>query len=403
MAGAQVNAHQPPAVGVGRRPGEFAGSDDLFDLQRGGHVQSHAVDGLGPHVDLDLRLQPRFPFRDPQQTLQRRRGVAGHGHRLQRQRVRDRAELEGLIRPQAERAFLGGADRGQRVGHVGGDVRPRQARDAGRAQFQQRAAADRQAAFVQDGAVHRDRRRGELGRLVRGHDAAAGQVQRDPLAVHGFFEQRDVQPLEIVRRLEVPHADVVAQDFLHQVTGGDQDLEAVAAAAGEFEVQLPDQPQAVFLHVQHRFRGDGQAAIHLAFGHLGTPLQVQRPVGGQRGGNLLVVGRRLVFAAVGQTGQTDFGASGRHGQREPGRRGRRQLPGRDAPAAATFQVQADLQRELLAALARQVQHGEDRIRRRRSLDGLDWPAAVADPVAERAAAQAGSVAAEPACRRWWPT
>lgn len=110
------------------------------------------------------------------------------------------------------------------------------------AQFQQRTAADRQAAFVQNRAVHGDRRRGELGRLVRRHDAATGQVQRDPFAVCRFFEQRDAQPLDLVRRLEVPRPDVVAQDFFDQVTGGDQDLKAVTAAAREFQIQLPDQP-----------------------------------------------------------------------------------------------------------------------------------------------------------------
>ena len=147
-----------------------------------------------------------------------------------------------------------------------------------------------------------------------------------------------------LQRLHFPAADVRPGHALDEVVLRQAEREHLALAAAEVELHLPVQPQAVLAHVEHGGRIGRQALIDLSLAHLGPPLDVQLPAGGQGRFDRLVGLSRLVSLPIQHVGQPHFRLSQRGDERQ--RRGRRagQAARGHPPSPLTLQLQADLQR-----------------------------------------------------------
>ena len=104
---------------------------------------------------------------------------------------------------------------------------------------------------------------------------------------------------------------MLARDLLDQEILGHAELELLALVAAELQRHVPDRPQTVLLHVHHGGALGGQAAIDLAFRHLGPPLQGQLAAAAQDRVDRLAVLAGVITAAIGDLAEADFRLPGR--------------------------------------------------------------------------------------------
>ena len=353
----QVDGHERPVVAAGECPLEVAGRGDVVEVEVVGQEHLHAVHRpvlcnevhLALQAPLDLGdLDHRFHLGRP--SPRQRRGRQSDGERRGGKLVR-------LVGSDAQRTLLGSrvTRPRRRIGRLVRQIGPRYAGGALGLEIQEQTAADREPPVVQSGVGDGDQGHVELGKITLANGAAPPKVDSEALAVAGGLQERDLHRLKFALPADLPAADVVAFHPLDKVVGGHVDAEHLALAAAELQPQLPDEPETVFLHVDHGGASHREAAIDLAHGYLPPPLDAHSAAGAQGRFDQLVGLFRLVALPVDHLAEADVGVRLRHGDRErSGRRGRQNTFGY-APAAATLQAQAHGQPKPMSALARDVQ------------------------------------------------